>query len=95
MTFDEFFDQLPSAKLVGLSNNEIREVYDLAKNSVIIFKSDDTTLSEWDKVKLYKSYCRDLVAKSSYPLNSNDKMELDKFVTLFSTYFMLEHLANE
>ena len=95
MTFDEFFDQLPSKEYKELSNLDLSKVYDLTKESVIIFKSDDNTLTKSEKINQYKTFCRQIVNQHFTHLNHEDSIELDKHVGLFSTHFMLQHLLDE
>ena len=55
MTFDEFFDQLPSQQSRELSNDDLIKVFKIAKNSVTIFKVDDNTLTKREKVNQFKT----------------------------------------
>ena len=92
MTFDEFFDQLPSQQSRELSNDDLIKVFKIAKNSVTIFKVDDNTLTKREKVNQYKTYCRDLITQYFKDLTPLSKIELDNFFVFCGNHFIIEHL---
>ena len=95
MTFDEFFDRLPSQQSRELSNDDLIKVFNIAKNSVIIFKVDDITLTKREKVNQYKTYCRDLITQYFKDLSPQGKIDLDNFFVFCGTHFILEHLIGQ
>lgn len=95
MTVDEFFGEFPIESPKELTHEDLIKVLEFSLKSVKIYKKEDISMTNREKIDSYKSYCKNQIANKFTNLTPEAKVELDKFFNLYGTHFILQHLLDE
>ena len=93
MTIEDYFNEFPLKEPLELTFNDLKEVLDFCASSVKIIDKDDKSVSREEKIDAYKAFCRNHFEKIFIDLNQRGKDEVNKYLNLYGTHLILQHLA--
>ena len=94
MKIEDFFNQFLIQKPKFLTDEDLRAILLFSYGAAKIYKKDDTSMTKEEKIESYKSFCRKKINDNYENLDSEGKIELDKFFNLYGTHCILNHLSD-
>ncbi len=94
MKIEDFFNQFPIQEPKFLTDEDLRTILLFSYGAAKIYEKDDSSMTKNEKIESYKSFCRKKINDNYENLDSEGKIELDKFFNLYGTYCILNHLSD-
>lgn len=94
MKIEDFFNQFPIQEPKFLTDEDLRAILLFTYGAAKIYKKDDTSMTKEEKIESYKYFCRKKINDNYENLDSEGKIELDRFSNLYGTYCILNQLSN-
>ena len=94
MKIEDFFNQFPIQEPKFLTDEDLRTILLFSYGAAKIYKKDDSSMTKDEKIESYKSFCRKKINDNYENLDSEGKIELDKFFNLYGTYCILNQLPD-
>lgn len=87
---NEYFNNFPIQEPRKLSVDELTTLLQICKSSLNLYKKEDKFLSKREKIDSYKEYVLHQINKTD--TNFKNKTELGKYLNLFTTHLIVNHL---